>query len=27
LRYPFSVTRDDNPKGADWLRFTLSMAG
>ena len=23
LRYPFRVIRDDNPKGADWLRETL----
>lgn len=23
LRYPFRVIRDDNPKGADWLRQTL----
>lgn len=27
LRYPFSVTHDDHPRGADWLKVTLSMNG
>jgi len=27
LRYPFSVLHDPNPKGADWLRYTLATAG
>lgn len=27
LKYPFSVTNDPNPRGADWLRFTLAMGG
>jgi hypothetical protein len=26
LRYSFSVTRDDNPKGRDWLRLKLQAA-
>lgn len=26
LRYPFSMTRDDNPKGYAWLRNILSEA-
>lgn len=26
LRYPFSVTRDDNRKGRDWLRTVLQAA-
>jgi hypothetical protein len=26
LRYPFSVTRDDHPRGADWLRSVLAQA-
>lgn len=26
LRYPFSVVRDNNPKGRDWLRFALQAA-
>jgi hypothetical protein len=26
LRFPFSVTRDDNPKGRDWLRQQLKAA-
>ena len=26
LKYPFSVNRDDNPKGRDWLRATLAAA-
>lgn len=26
LKYPFSVSRDDNPKGRDWLRATLAAA-
>lgn len=26
LRYPFSVIRDNNPRGADWLRAILSEA-
>ncbi len=25
LAFPFQVTRDDNPKGAHWLRFTLAQ--
>lgn len=25
LAFPFNVTRDDNPKGADWLRWTLAQ--
>jgi hypothetical protein len=26
LRYPFSIVRDDNPKGRDWLRKILAEA-
>lgn len=26
LRYPFSVTRDDHPRGADWLKYALASA-
>lgn len=26
LRFPFSVMRDDNPKGRDWLRLKLQAA-
>jgi hypothetical protein len=26
LRFPFSVMRDDNPKGRDWLRQRLQAA-
>lgn len=26
LKYPFSVLRDDNPKGANWLRGVLASA-
>jgi hypothetical protein len=26
LKYPFSVVRDDNPKGADWLKKILKEA-
>lgn len=26
LRYPFSVVRDDHPRGADWLKASLAMA-
>ena len=26
LRYPFNVTRDDNPKGLPWLRSVLAEA-
>jgi hypothetical protein len=26
LRYPFSVIRDDHPRGPDWLRFALAQA-
>lgn len=26
LRYPFSVIRDDNPRGRDWLRAELQRA-
>lgn len=25
LRYPFSVTQDPHPRGADWLKATLAM--
>ena len=25
LAFPFQVERDDNPKGANWLRFTLAQ--
>jgi hypothetical protein len=25
LKYPFSVIRDDNPKGADWLRWAMAQ--
>lgn len=25
LAFPFQITRDDNPKGAHWLRFTLAQ--
>ena len=25
LAYPFTITRDDNPKGAHWIRFTLAQ--
>jgi hypothetical protein len=25
LRYPFSVTHDDHPRGRDWLRATLAQ--
>lgn len=24
LRYPFSVVRDDHPRGADWLKYALA---
>jgi hypothetical protein len=26
LKYDFSMLRDDNPKGADWLAFSLRMS-
>lgn len=26
LRYPFSIVRDDHPRGPDWLKFTLAQA-